>query len=46
MSRDENGLPEGHACYGCVVAGARDPLHCDPCRVNPDAERLKRVGLL
>jgi len=33
-------------CSTCVVRGCRSPEHCDPCRANPDRERLKKAGLL
>lgn len=34
------------SCKTCVVREKRAPVHCDPCNSNPDAARLKRVGLL
>ena len=46
IRRDENGLLESHPCYGCVVFKSRTPVHCDPCNVNPDRDRLKRIGML
>ena len=35
-----------NACSDCIVRDCRSPEHCDPCPVNPDRKRLKRVGLL
>ena len=34
------------SCKTCIVKEKRAPEHCDPCSSNPDAARLKRVGLL
>ncbi len=37
---------EINPCSGCLVEFERTPEHCDPCIVNPDRERLKKIGLL
>lgn len=34
------------SCSNCVVRDRRSPEHCDRCMSNPDAERLRKVGLL
>ena len=37
---------DNHPCANCVVFDCRSPEHCDTCPVNPDRERLKKIGLL
>jgi len=46
VDRDSYGLPESHPCYRCIAYENRNPRDCDPCRMNPDKERMKRAGLL
>jgi len=43
--KDLYGRLEGDACFGCVVK-EMNPVDCDPCRLNPNRERMKKAGLL
>ena len=42
---DHQGRPSDHPCLSCVVE-KRNPKDCDPCRKNPDRDRMKKAGLL
>ena len=45
VKQDHQGRPLGSPCSHCVVE-KRNPSDCDPCKKNPDRDRMKRAGLL